>query len=108
MHHDNADPHQAFMVKKFLVHNGTAVLEQPPYSPDLAPCNFWLFDKLMRGDHLDTIEAIKQESSQILNAILEIEFQQCFDLWRQRWRECMAEGGRVFQRGPFSFVRIIA
>ncbi len=77
VHHDNVSPHQAFMVKKFLARNGTTVLEQPLYSPDLAPCDFWWLDKLkdaMRGDHLGSIETIKQESSRILNAIPEIEF----------------------------------
>ena len=31
----------------------------PPYSPDLAPCDFWLFPKLkekLRGCHYETIE----------------------------------------------------
>ena len=30
----------------FLAKNNIAVLEQPPYSPDLALCDFFLFPKL--------------------------------------------------------------
>ncbi len=88
------------MVKKFLTRSGTAVLEQPPYLPDLAPCNFWLFDKVkdaMRADHLGSIEAIKQELSRILNAIPEIKFQQFFEHWRERSSKCIATGGEYFE-----------
>ncbi len=56
------------MVKKFLARSGTAVLEQPPYSPSLAPCDFWLFDKLkdvMRGDNLGSIEASSTQSQKL-------------------------------------------
>ncbi len=57
VHHNIAGSYQAFMVKKFLAHNGTVVFKQPPYSPNFDLCDFWLFD-MMRGDHLGSIEAI--------------------------------------------------
>ena len=43
---DNATSHNAAIVKKFLVNRNVAVLHHPPYSPDLAPANYFLFPTL--------------------------------------------------------------
>ena len=43
LHHDNAPAHNALGIREFLAKNNIAVLEQPPYSPDLDPCDFFLF-----------------------------------------------------------------
>ncbi|CAH2091407.1 unnamed protein product [Euphydryas editha] len=32
----------------FFAKNSTHIVPQPPYSPDLAPCDFWLYSKLQR------------------------------------------------------------
>ena len=48
LHHDNAPAHNALSIRQFVAENNIAVLEQPPYSPDLAPCDFFLFPKLKR------------------------------------------------------------
>ena len=39
---------QLVMPREFLAKNNIAVLEQPPYSPDLAPCAFFLYPKLKK------------------------------------------------------------
>jgi len=39
-HHDNAPAHRSFKVSQFLVKNNMKVIPHPPYSPDLAPCDF--------------------------------------------------------------------
>ena len=46
LHHNNVPTHSIHVIKGFLVKNNMALVQQPPYSPDLAPCNFWLFPKL--------------------------------------------------------------
>ena len=33
-------PHTSHLVQQFLAKHGTAQLQQPPYSPDFAPCDF--------------------------------------------------------------------
>jgi transposase len=45
LHHDNALCHRAVSVDEFLTKKGSPVVPQPPYSPDLSPCDF-LFPKL--------------------------------------------------------------
>ena len=60
------------IVTGFLAKHETEVIAQPPYSPDLAPCDFFLFPKLkypLRGTRHETIEAIKRNSLKELKAI---------------------------------------
>ena len=42
MHHDNAPAHRA-VTNEFLAKHNISSLPQPPYSTDLAPCDFFLF-----------------------------------------------------------------
>ena len=56
LHHDNAPAHTSHLVQQFLAKHGTAQLQQPPYSPDLAPCDFFLFPRLkkvLKGHRFD-------------------------------------------------------
>ncbi|UYV71091.1 CLCN3 [Cordylochernes scorpioides] len=48
LHHDNAPAHTALKISEFLQDHSTSVFPQPPYSPDLAPCDFFLFGKLKK------------------------------------------------------------
>jgi histone-lysine N-methyltransferase SETMAR len=41
LHHDNAPAHRAVTSNEFLVKHNIPLLQDPPYSPDLAPCNFF-------------------------------------------------------------------
>ena len=39
----NASSHKCEVVKAFLASENVKVLNHPPYSPDLSPCDFFLF-----------------------------------------------------------------
>jgi hypothetical protein len=45
LHHDEP-AHELLLILEFLANINTTVLLQPPYSPDLAPADFFLFPKL--------------------------------------------------------------
>ena len=45
LHHDNAPTHIALSVKTFLTKHKITMLQHPPYSPDLAPCDFFYFQR---------------------------------------------------------------
>jgi len=54
LHHDNAP-----YVKQFLANKNITVLKHPPYSPDLAPCNLYLFPKIksvLKETHFVSVE----------------------------------------------------
>ena len=46
LHHDNVPSHTSFAMREFLAQLNITTLPHPPYSPDLAPCDFFLFPKL--------------------------------------------------------------
>ena len=46
LHHNNTPTHASHLLQSFLVKHQLTQVTQPPYSPDLAPCDFWLFPKL--------------------------------------------------------------
>ncbi|CAF4760746.1 unnamed protein product [Pieris macdunnoughi] len=46
VHQDNAPAHTSAVATTKLVELGYELLPQPPYSPDLAPCAFFLFPNL--------------------------------------------------------------
>ena len=43
--HDNALDNKSAMVQEYLKESGLNVLDHPPYSPDLSPCDFWFVPK---------------------------------------------------------------
>lgn len=100
LHHDNAPSHTARIIRDFLAKNSTHIVPQPPYSPDLAPCDFWLFNKLkrpLRGHRFESIEEIKRESLRELKAIPTIDYNNCFEDWKIRWHKCIVSGGDYFE-----------
>jgi len=46
LHHNNAPAHTALSVQQFFVKNNMTVIPHPPYSTDLAPCDFFLFPRM--------------------------------------------------------------
>ena len=45
----------------------------PPYSADLAPCDFWLFLKL-RGCCYETIEEMKESVTKVIDMLTQEDF----------------------------------
>jgi transposase len=46
--HGNALSHKAAIVREYLKQEKVVRLPHPPYSPDLAPCDFFLFTRLKK------------------------------------------------------------
>jgi len=92
LHHDNAPTHTSHLMQQFLAKHGTTQLQQPPYSPDLAPCDFSLFPRLkkvLKGRRFEAMEDIKHSTKTVLDIPKE-EFTKCFQQWQQRWAHCLA------------------
>jgi hypothetical protein len=54
-----------------------AVISHPPYSPDLASCNFLLFPKIkfkLKGCRFETTEEIQVESQKVLDTLTAKDF----------------------------------
>lgn len=45
LHHDNVSAHTSLLVCSYLAKHHTTIVPHPPYSPDLAPADFFQFPK---------------------------------------------------------------
>ena len=89
---DNAPAHNVLSIRQFLAKRNVTVLDHPPYSPDLAPCDFFLFPKLkevIKGVRFPDMEAIKKAVTTELKRIPEESFQECMEAWQNRMRKCV-------------------
>ena len=68
---------------RLLSKMGIKTVPQPPYSPDLAPCDFWLFPKL-RGCHYETIEEIKEAVTKPIDMLTQEDFHEAFQKLLER------------------------
>ncbi|VVC44738.1 Hypothetical protein CINCED_3A023796 [Cinara cedri] len=78
------------------VPEGTPVLEHASYSPDLAPCDFYLFPKIksaLKGIRFESMEEVKQKSAELLNGLTKTDFQHCLERWKKRMKRCVKKGG---------------
>jgi histone-lysine N-methyltransferase SETMAR len=97
-HHDNARPHVAEIVRTRLNNAGLTIVRHPPYSPDLAPSDFWLFDMIKRNldDHED-VRSLKRQITSILKGIPEKEYKLTFEKWLERMQLCINNNGDYFE-----------
>lgn len=98
--HDNAPAHGSLLVRNYLAKHSVTALEHPPYSPDLAPADFFLFPRLktsLKGERFADAEVVKQNATKQLKEITENEFQKCFEHLYERWGKCVVAGGAYFE-----------
>ena len=72
-HQDNTPVHNSILVTDYLTKMGIKTVSHPPYSPDLAPCDFWLFPKL-KGCRYETIEEMKEAVTKVIDTLTQEDF----------------------------------
>ena len=99
-HHDNAPAHTAKTVTTTLREFRWEILSHPPYSPDLAPCDFFLFPKLkehLKGTRFQSINEAKREAVTWLTRQTP-EFYQGISRWKHRLQKCIELGGSYVEK----------
>ena len=71
--------------------DGINTFPQTPYSPDFAPCDFWLFSNL-RGCRYETIEEMKEAVTKVIDTITQEVFHGAFQKLLERYN-----GGDYFE-----------
>ena len=94
-HQDNTPVHNSILVTDYLTKIGTKTVPQPPYSPDLAPCDFCLFPKL-RSCRYETIEEMKEAVTKVIDVLTEEDFHGAFQKLLEQYK-CIAAGGNYFE-----------
>jgi len=84
LHHDNAPCHTAVSINECLAERNIPLVHQPPYSPDLSPCDFFLFLRLkthLKGRRFGTLDNIQKSVNDELKGIPVEAFQHCYEQW---------------------------
>ena len=74
---------------------GINTVSQPPYSADLAPCDFWLFPQL-RGYRYERIEEMKEAVTKVIDTLTQVDFHGAFQKLLEQYNKCIAAGGDYF------------
>ncbi len=101
LHMDNASPHTAFLTRMFMERTRITPVPHPPYSPDLAPNDFFfyaLLKKPLRGRRFATLGELEDEVDRQIGLIPSYKFEHCIlRSWPKRWRRCVEANGEYFE-----------
>lgn len=99
--HDNARPHTAQLTQQKLADLGFSVVPHPPYSPDLAPSDYYLFSSMKAGLSGATYNGV-EEVDAVLDRWIESKpadfFRKGIHMLPERWQRCIDAGGDYFHK----------
>ena len=73
---------------------GIKTIPHPPYSPDVAACDIWLFPKLI-GCRYEIIEDMKETVTKVIDTLTQEDFHGAFEKLLERYKS-IAAGGDYF------------
>jgi hypothetical protein len=77
------------------------IIDHPPYSPDLAPCDYWLFDfvkqRLNEQEEFKDEKSLAKSVTKILQEIPHSEYIKTFDKYLERLKKCVEVKGEYFE-----------
>ncbi|KAI6659689.1 hypothetical protein LOD99_14613 [Oopsacas minuta] len=99
-HHDNAPAHTARKTKDYIKQLGLELIDHPPYSPDLTPCDFWLFPTTKRhikGRRFDSETELSAAFLDAIDLIPESRYSRLFGMWLKWCQRCIDANGEYFE-----------
>lgn len=98
IHHDNGTPHVHKDVSDYLESEGLTIIPHPPNSPDLSPCDFWLFDLIKDNlNDQDDSESLHGAVTDFMDSLNRDEYKKTFEKWIQRMQLCVDNHGDYFE-----------
>lgn len=95
-HQDNAPSHTAVLTKEKFKQLGWELLRHPPYSPDLAPSDYYLFSKLklwLQGKKFYSNEEVETETEAYFEALSSDHYKKGIEMLKDRWTKCIELDG---------------
>jgi len=98
IHHDNGRPHIHEDVSSYLESQGLTIIPHPPNSPDLSPCDFWLFDLIKQNlaDQSDS-QSLYGAVVNFMYSLSKEEYKKTFEKWFERMQLCIDNQGDYFE-----------
>jgi hypothetical protein len=90
IHHDNGKLHIHKDVSNYLESEGIEIIPHLPNSPDLAPCDFLLFDLIKENlTNQSDSESLYDAVTKFMYSLNKEEYRKIFDKWIQRMQLCV-------------------
>ena len=96
VHFDNATPHRSTATEAFFERCRFRHAPQPPYSPDISPCDFFLFGDLkakLRGEEFETLEQLQERVEELLGQITAQVMERVYENWIARLEQVIGNNG---------------
>lgn len=100
LHHNNESAHISARTTDFSKANNVLVMSHCPYSPDLSPCDFFLFPVVknqMSGQRFSSPQTAVQAYERVISNILPYDWEKCFEEWFERMEVCIKFGGEYLE-----------
>ncbi len=100
LQHDNASSHTAIPTLALISESNLMMIAHLPYSPDLAPCDYFLFPRLkaeLRGRKFRGVAELQTAVKQALKSIPQEDYRAALETLPVRWMKCVKNGGQYFE-----------
>ena len=101
LHHDNASAHTSYHVLSTIHNLRYELLRHSPYSPDLAPSDYYLFPllkKYLKARRYEDRSALGSSLHQRLNGLSKDDFTAAIQQLPKRWRKWISVDSRCFEK----------
>ena len=101
LHHDNASAHTAAVTLDFLTASDIQLITRSPYSPDLAPCDWFLFHFVnwqLTGKQFQNGEDARAFIEGVILDIPQSTWSGVIDSWFERMVKCVQAEGGFFEK----------
>ena len=101
LHQDNAPSHTAKSTQLEIDLLDFQHVDNPPYSPDLAPLDFAYSPKLkkhLRGKRYQDREEIRYAIRSFNKTLNTVWFKEVYEKWVKRHRKCISHAGEYFEK----------
>ena len=101
LHQDNAPVHVSRVAKQTMSDLNIEPLQHPPYSPDQAICDFFLFLTVkdhLRGMKFESREELGTAITDALRTVTRDGLQHVFRTWVERWDKCIKAKESYFEK----------
>ncbi|KAI6655725.1 Histone-lysine N-methyltransferase SETMAR [Oopsacas minuta] len=100
LQHDNAPAHTSRRTLDEIQHLAFELLPYPPYSPDLAPSNYWLFSEMkrpLRGKRFSDFEHLRPAVNSWIQGTPEKFFTTGINKLPSNWKKCIEVKGEFIE-----------
>ena len=101
LHHDNASVHTSAVTLDCVAANDFQLVIRLPYSPDLAPCDWFLFYYVkwqLKGKQFQNVEDARAFVEGVILDIPQSSWSGVIDSWFERMAKCVQAEGGFFEK----------